>query len=212
MNQTKRKVSFKMIKFTKIHWPEILTKYLIHVLINQHKYILYILNLLFIAYQMFWGIHTLHTLHHWKTKQAADTTGRWKGVDGSVPKIHKLDKEEKKHWDLKVEWKSCFLSSLLPCNIWTIRGVCRQRLYLWTGSQCRHEELHLVHKVSTLHFAPVDLFARPPEVTPLGLLYDVALWQLFALVAGELDQNFAPTLWAVTHWKAKEMKIQSVIC
>lgn len=172
---------------------------------------------------MFWGIHTLHTLHHWKTKQAADTTGRWKGVYGSVPKIHKLDKEEKnirpESWGWKsphnVESKSCLLSSLLPCNIWygeTIQGVCRPRLYLWTGSQCRHEELHLVHKVSTLHFAPVDLFARPPEVTPLGLLYDITLWQLFALVAGELDQNFAPTLWAVTHWKAKQMKIQSVIC
>lgn len=72
-------------------------------------------------------------------------------------------------------------------------------VYLRTGSQCSHEELHLVDKVSSLHLAPVHFFARPSEVAPLGLLDDVALWQLFGLAAGELDQNFAPTLWAVTH-------------
>lgn len=52
----------------------------------------------------------------------------------------------------------------------------------------------------------MDLFARPSEVTPLGLLYDVALRQLFALAAGELDQNFAPALWAVAHWMDKWIK------
>lgn len=73
------------------------------------------------------------------------------------------------------------------------------RLYLRTGSQCSHEELHLVDKVSSLHLAPVDLFAWPSEVTPLGVLDDIALWQIFDLAAGELDQNFAPAFWAVTH-------------
>lgn len=78
-------------------------------------------------------------------------------------------------------------------------GVRRQRLYLRTGSQCSHEELHLVDKVSSLHLAPVDLFARPSEVAPLGVLDDVALRQLFGLATGELDQNLAAALWAVPH-------------
>jgi len=70
---------------------------------------------------------------------------------------------------------------------------------LRTGRQRGHEELHLVDEVPSLHPAPVDLFARPPEVAPLGVLDDVALRQLFGLAAGELDQDFAPALWAVTH-------------
>lgn len=78
--------------------------------------------------------------------------------------------------------------------------------YLRTRSQCRHQQLHLVHKVSSLHLAPVDLFARPSEVTPLALLDDVALRQLFGLTAGELDQNFAAALRAVTHWNRHTQK------
>lgn len=70
---------------------------------------------------------------------------------------------------------------------------------LRTRSQRSHEELHLVDKVSSLHLAPVDLLVRPPEVAPLGVLDGVALRQLFGLAAGELDQDFAPALWAVTH-------------
>lgn len=74
-------------------------------------------------------------------------------------------------------------------------GVClfgcirvgRQRLDLRTGSQCRHEELHLVDKVSSLHLAPVHLFVWPPEMAPLAVLDGVALRQLFGLAAGELD-------------------------
>lgn len=72
-------------------------------------------------------------------------------------------------------------------------------MYLRTGSQCGHEELHLVDEVSSLHLAPVDLFARPSEVTPLGLLDDVALRQLFGLAARELDQDFASALWTIAH-------------
>lgn len=74
-----------------------------------------------------------------------------------------------------------------------------RRVFLRTGSQCSHEQLHLVDKVSSLHLAPVDLFAGPSEVTPLGLLDDVALRQVFGLTARKLDQDFAATFWAVTH-------------
>lgn len=78
-------------------------------------------------------------------------------------------------------------------------GVSRQSQHLRTGSQRRHEELHLVDKVSALHLAPMDLFVRPSEVAPLGVLDDVALWQLFDLAARELHQNFAAALWAITY-------------
>lgn len=74
------------------------------------------------------------------------------------------------------------------------------RLNLWAGSHCCHQELHLVDKVASLHFAPLDLFAGSPEVAPLGVLNDVVFWQLFALAAGELDQNSAAALWTVPHW------------
>lgn len=78
-------------------------------------------------------------------------------------------------------------------------GVGRQSQHLRTGSQRCHEELHFVNKVPALHLAPVDLFVWPSEVAPLGLLDDVAFWQLFDLVASELHQNFAPALWAITY-------------
>lgn len=78
-------------------------------------------------------------------------------------------------------------------------GEWKTRPRLRTGSQCSHEQLHLVDKVSSLHPAPVDLFVRPSEVAPLGVLDHVALRQLFGLAAGELDQNFATAFWAVTH-------------
>lgn len=84
-------------------------------------------------------------------------------------------------------------------------GVSRQSQHLRTGSQRRHEELHLVDKVSALHLAPMDLFVRPSEVAPLGVLDDVALWQLFDLAARELHQNFAAALWAVTYWREKKL-------
>lgn len=106
---------------------------------------------------------------------------RWKGGYGSVQKVHELGKNL---------WHQCWNSLHKVDSGW----------YLRTRSQCRHQQLHLVHKVSSLHLAPVDLFARPSEVTPLALLDDVALRQLFGLTAGELDQNFAAALRAVTHW------------
>lgn len=106
---------------------------------------------------------------------------------------------------------SRLLETLLPSEcIQTMGGVCRRRMYLWTGSQCCHKKLHLVDEVSSLHLAPVDLLAWPSEVTPLGLLYDVTLGQLFALAAGKLDQNFAPALWSVTHWMVNGERLQLV--
>lgn len=102
---------------------------------------------------------------------------------------------------------SGLLKILLPSKcIETMGGVCRLRVFLWTGSQCCHKKLHLVDKVSSLHFAPVDLLAWPSEVTPLGLLYYVTLRQLFALAAGKLDQHFAPALWTITHWMDKQRR------
>lgn len=84
-------------------------------------------------------------------------------------------------------------------------------MYLRAGSECSHEELHLVDKVSSLHLAPVDLLAGPSEVAPLGVLDHVALWQLFSLTAGELDQNFTPALWAITYWvDTQQMETRSL--
>lgn len=71
---------------------------------------------------------------------------------------------------------------------------------MWTGSHGCHQDLHLVDEVASLHLAPVDLSAGPPEVAPLGVLDEVVLGQLFAVAAGQLDEDPAAALWAVPHW------------
>lgn len=78
-------------------------------------------------------------------------------------------------------------------------GSVQKRLFLWTWGQRGHEELHLVHKVASLHLAPVHLLVRPSEVAPLGVLDHVAFGQLLGLAAGELDQNLAAALRPVAH-------------
>lgn len=70
---------------------------------------------------------------------------------------------------------------------------------LRTRSQRRHQQLHLVDKVASLHLAPVYLLVGPPELAPLGVLDHVALGQVFDLAARELYQNLAAALRAVTH-------------
>lgn len=158
-----------------------------------------------------------------KTRAAHRHYWRWRGVYGSVQKVHEKKKtvwEEKvtflmnrlPSWLQKLLFSCCHLFKFWDTRGWKSRDVKPGCAYgsggglsLRTGSQSSHEELHLVDKVSSLHLAPVDLFAWPSEVAPLGLLDDVALRQLFGLAAGELDQNFAAALWTVTHWTDKQM-------
>ena len=55
------------------------------------------------------------------------------------------------------------------------------------GRERGHEKLHLVHKVASLHLAPVDLFVGAPQVGPLCVLDHLALGLVLVLTARELD-------------------------
>lgn len=78
----------------------------------------------------------------------------------------------------------------------------------FSGAGCErgHEQLHLVHKVASLHLAPVHLLVGAPQVGPLGVLHHLALGLLLVLTAGELHQNLTAALRPVTHWGGEEMR------
>ena len=77
---------------------------------------------------------------------------------------------------------------------------------LGAGRERGHEKLHLVHKVPSLHLAPVHLLVGSPQVGPLGVLDHLALGLVLVLAARELDQYLTAALWTVTHWKREQRK------
>lgn len=72
-------------------------------------------------------------------------------------------------------------------------------LNLGARSQCGHEELHFVYKVTPFHFVPLDFLERATQVIPFVVLQHVTFREIFALAPWELHHDFAATFWTVPY-------------
>lgn len=89
------------------------------------------------------------------------------------------------------------------CLCWSQNCLLGLSPNLGARSQCSHEELHFVYKVTPFHFVPLDFLERATQVVPFVVLQHITFREIFALAPWELHHDFAATFWTVTYCTRK---------